>query len=267
MRVGSALAFGALLSLRAVPAVAAEYIPPPIMPIPDAWQGRSQAVIRVLDKLDAHVETLTLKAGDTGTYKSLSVTVRSCMDRPDGLPADSGAFVEIQDRHGDVQPFSGWTFSGEPAIGVFESPVYGVQLVTCQGDLVAPAAPPLPQPVPAPPDLLPSPPPVAAAPDAGTQDDGATDASAGDGGKTSSGGPSSSHVDDGSESPPPANAPAQDGAAPTAAAPADVTAPGSPPGSAQAPAGGDAAAPDPVYPAGPPASAAPAPAAPAAPPQ
>ncbi|WP_419730290.1 DUF2155 domain-containing protein [Lichenicola sp.] len=129
---------------------AAEYIVPPVMPVPTAWQGRSQAVVRVLDKLDAHVETLTLKAGDTVNYKSLSVTVRSCMDRPDGLPHDSGAYLDIQDRRGEVQPFSGWSFTGEPSIGVFESPIYGVQLVACGGDLVAPAAPPLPPPVPPP---------------------------------------------------------------------------------------------------------------------
>jgi hypothetical protein len=149
-----------VLSLGAIgTACAAEYVPPPIMPVPNAWQGRAQAVVRVLDKLDAHVETLALKAGETGSYKSLSVTVRSCMDRPDGLPRDSGAFLDIQDRRGAVPSFSGWTFSGEPSVGVFESPIYGVQLVTCQGDMVAPAAPPLPPPVPPPPSMMPNPPP------------------------------------------------------------------------------------------------------------
>ncbi len=153
---------------------AAAYVPPPIMPVPNAWQGRSQAVLRVLDKLDAHVETLTLKAGETGSYKSLSVTVRSCMDRPDGLPRDNGAFLDIQDhRAAEVAPFNGWTFSGNPSVGVFESPVYAVQLVTCQGDLVAPAAPPLPPPVPPPASMLPPPPPPAPPADA---DDGAADA-------------------------------------------------------------------------------------------
>ena len=159
--------------LAAQPSRAAEYVAPPIMPVPNAWQGRAQAVVRVLDKLDAHIETLTLKAGETGSYKSLGVTVRSCMDRPDGLPRDNGAFLDIQDhRAGDVPPFNGWTFSGDPSVGVFESPVYGVQLVTCQGDLVAPAAPPLPPPVPPPASMLPPP-----APPPADADDSSVDAS------------------------------------------------------------------------------------------
>lgn len=154
MRASFAPATLALLMVASWPAVAASYIAAPVMPIPTAWQGRSQAVVRVLDKLDAHIETLTLKAGETGTYKTLNVTVRSCMDRPDGLPRDAGAFLDIQDKRGEVQPFSGWTFAGEPSVGVFESPIYGVQLVTCQGELVAPMAPPLPTPAPPPPDMV-----------------------------------------------------------------------------------------------------------------
>ena len=154
MRILTGAMIAGLAIAATGPARGAQYIQPPIMPVPNAWQGRSQAVVRVLDKLDAHIETLTLKAGETGNYKSLSVTVRSCMDHPDGLPRDSSAYLDIQDRRGEVQPFSGWSFVDEPSIGVFESPIYGVQLVTCEGDLVAPAAPPLPPPVPPPPAMV-----------------------------------------------------------------------------------------------------------------
>ncbi len=155
----------AALLVAPASALGAEYVPPPIMPVPDAWQGRATGLVRILDKLDAHVEVLTLAAGQTGHYKSLSVTLRACMDRPDGIPHDSAAFLDVQDGHGNGQPFTGWTFANEPSIGVFESPVYGVQLVNCQGDKVAPLAPPLPTPVPAPPGLIRNtPPPV---PDAG----------------------------------------------------------------------------------------------------
>ncbi|NPD65453.1 DUF2155 domain-containing protein [Lichenicola cladoniae] len=177
MRVPFAPATLAVLVVASGPAVAASYIAAPVMPIATAWQGRGQAVVRVLDKLDAHIETMTLKAGETGTYKTLTVTVRSCMDRPDGLPRDSGAFLDIQDKRGDVQPFSGWTFAGEPSVGVFESPIYGVQLVTCQGDLVAPMAPPLPTPAPPPPDMVSSQSP--GDPSAGANDGGLTDADTG----------------------------------------------------------------------------------------
>ena len=154
-RTAGAAAAALLAAIPAVRAAAAEYVPPPILPVVSAWQGRAAAVIRILDKLDAHVETLTLQAGETGTYKSLGVTVRSCMDRPDGLPADSAAFLTVQDHHGEVPPFNGWTFAREPAIGVFESPIYGVQLAACDGAPVAPAAPPLPPQVPPPASLAP----------------------------------------------------------------------------------------------------------------
>ncbi len=220
---GTFLGLALLIGLLApVPGRAASYVTPPIMPIANAWQGRSQAVVRVLDKLDAHVETLTLKAGETGSYKSLSVTVRSCMDRPDGLPVENGAFLDIQDRRGGVQPFSGWTFSGQPSIGVFESPIYAVRLASCGGELVAPLAPPLPAPVPPPESMVSNPPAVPpsnpdAAPDAAgaaSGDDAAGDAA-----------PSAS----------------SSGGAPAADGPADVSSDGS-----------DAALPDPVYPTGPP---------------
>ncbi len=223
-----ALLVGAALVAAAPASRAAAYVPPPIMPVPNAWQGRSQAVLRVLDKLDAHVETLTLKAGETGSYKSLSVTVRSCMDRPDGLPRDSGAFLDIQDhRAAEVAPFNGWTFSGDPSVGVFESPVYGVQLVTCQGDLVAPAAPPLPPPVPPPAAMLPP-----AAPPADA-DDGAADAPA----IVTPQPPAASGASPGEGEAPPSDHPAQpdaQAAQPDAVypdgAPPPVSPPGPPPG-------------------------------------
>ena len=208
--------------------VAADYVPPPIMPIPTAWQGRAAAMVRILDKLDAHVETLTLRAGETGTYKSLAVTVRSCMDRPDGLPADSAAFLDIQDRHGDVRPFDGWTLAREPAIGVFESPIYGVQLASCDGEAVAPAAPPLPPPVPPPASLTPE------------------EAGAGAGDTAGSGGSSSSV--DGPQGPSVDVPEAGDGGPAPAAKPPVVQSPAAP---AEAPDGGGTQ-PDPVYPDGPP---------------
>lgn len=222
----AAVLAGLLLPPASVPGRAAEYITPPIMPVPTAWQGRAAAVVRVLDKLDAHVETLTLKAGETGSYKSLDVTVRSCMDRPDGMPADAGAFLDIRDQRGALPPFSGWSFSGEPSVGVFESPVYGVQLVGCQGDLVAPAAPPLPSPTP-PPDAMLQNPPDASPPTADGQPDATPDSSE--------------------------PAPAASGSSVDGSPPPDAR---TPPADAQ---GGDGnAPPDPVYPTGPP-PAAPAP--------
>ncbi len=250
--VGMLLAIQAAGSALAGRAAAAEYVVPPVMPVPTAWQGRAAAVVRILDKIDAHVNTLTLTAGETGSYKGLAVTVRSCMDRPDGLPTDAAAYLDIQDRHGDVPPFSGWTFSREPAIGVFESPIYGVQLQSCDGAAVAPMAPPLP---------LPAPPPDSAAPD---------DAAATGAANAPNAAGSSVSVDaqpGALPGAPPGSEPGDDAPRPEVTAPARPAPPGpmpragTPPGDAGP--DGDAGQPNPVYPDGPPS----APPAASAPPQ
>ncbi len=129
--------------MTAVPARAAELVAPPTLYPLDTWQGRAEAVVRVLDKLDAHTETLTIAAGQAGTYKSLTITVQNCLVHPPGLPPDAAASVAVQDRHPDTKPFAGWMFAAEPFVDIFESPIYGVQLVACAGGDVAPAAPPL----------------------------------------------------------------------------------------------------------------------------
>ncbi|MCQ8241694.1 DUF2155 domain-containing protein [Rhizosaccharibacter radicis] len=215
-----------LLAAGNVAASAAQYVPPPAMPVPNAWQGRSQGSIRVLDKLDTHVETLTLHPGEKATYKNLSVTLLACLDHPAGLPADSAAFLEIQDKRINAPPFRSWVFAAEPSLGVFESPVYGVGLIRCDGDLTAPAAPPLPAPPPPPAAFAPSAPDSTAPVSPGSPPDAPQGASSG----TSV---------DGQSGPPPST----DGEG------GDAT--GADPGS-HTQVDGDA--PDPVYPSGPPAA-------------
>jgi len=154
LRLGAA---AGLLALAGVSpsALAAHYVPPPQMPAPNTWEGRDEATVQLLDKLDADVRTVTVKVGADLSFKNLTITVRACLDHPPGVPEDNTAFLAIQDKRGTTPAFGGWMFSGEPSIGVYESPVYAVQLVSCGGQLVAPMAPPLP-PLPQPPaDLVP----------------------------------------------------------------------------------------------------------------
>ena len=135
------------LPLCTATALAAEPVTPPAMYPPETWQGRSAAIVRVLDKLDAHVETLTIPVGQSGSYKSLGIAIRRCLQHPPGLPPDSAAVLGVRDANAAAKPFEGWMFSAEPFVAVFESPVYGVQLVSCGGSDAAPAAPALPPPV------------------------------------------------------------------------------------------------------------------------
>lgn len=133
----------ALLAGLPACAHAAEWLAPPAMYPPDTWQGRSIATVRVLDKLDAHIQMLDIPTGQDVTYKSLTLHATSCLQRPPTLPADSAAWLEVHDAHEGMIPFQGWMAIAEPATGVFQNPLYDVQLAGCGGDAVAPVPPPL----------------------------------------------------------------------------------------------------------------------------
>lgn len=88
----------ALLALSVTSsALAAVGVAPPAMYPANTWQGRTQAVIRVLDRLDAHIETLTIPVGANASYRTLSVAVEACVSRPETLRADSGALLHLRD--------------------------------------------------------------------------------------------------------------------------------------------------------------------------
>ncbi|WP_308719484.1 DUF2155 domain-containing protein [Komagataeibacter xylinus] len=122
---------------------ATEWLARPAIYPPDTWQGRTVAVVRVLDKLDAHTELLNVPVGQDMPYKSLTLRATSCLQRPATLPADSTAWLDVHDAHEGMAAFQGWMAVAEPATGVFQNPLYDVQLVGCAGDNVAPMPPPL----------------------------------------------------------------------------------------------------------------------------
>lgn len=115
------------------PARAATVVPPPSMPAADAWVGRAQAQVRVLDKLDASISVVTLAPGEVAHVKSLSIRLGRCLSRPDGLPQDAAAWLEIDDQRPDTPTFANWLFVAEPSLVMFQNPVYGVTLVGCSG--------------------------------------------------------------------------------------------------------------------------------------
>ncbi|GLQ58821.1 DUF2155 domain-containing protein [Gluconobacter japonicus] len=126
-------------------AQAAVGVAPPAMYPADLWQGRTQAVIRVLNRLDAHIETLTVPVGGTATYGTLSVAVEACVSRPETLPADAGVLLHLRDTGDSARaPFDGWMLQNEPSVATYGSPLYDVRVVSCAGDKVAPDAGPLP---------------------------------------------------------------------------------------------------------------------------
>ena len=139
------VAAGALLPAMAWAQATA--LAPPAMYPPGTWQGKGTAVVRVLDKLDSHVEELKIPVGTAGHYKGLTVTAGRCLQRPPTLSPDAAAWLDIQDTLPNGAVFRGWMLAAEPSLGVFESPVYDVRMVQCEGEDTPPGLPPLPQPV------------------------------------------------------------------------------------------------------------------------
>ncbi|GBQ28288.1 hypothetical protein AA0472_2647 [Acetobacter estunensis NRIC 0472] len=128
------------------PALAAAPLAPPAMYPADTWQGRDTAVLRVLNRLDSHVQTLTVQAGSTTHYETLEIGVARCLQQAPTLRPDAAAWLDIQDTRPQGAVFHGWMLAGEPSVGVLESPIYDVRIVSCQGNEAPPPLPPLEQP-------------------------------------------------------------------------------------------------------------------------
>ena len=135
-----------LSALGIAPLCAAEPLAPPAMYPADTWQGKGTAVIRVLNRLDSHVETLTLPVGSAQHYEALDITVARCLLHAPTLRRDAAAWLDVQDRHEQGAVFRGWMLAAEPSLGVFESPIYDIRVVTCQGEDVPPVLPALEKP-------------------------------------------------------------------------------------------------------------------------
>lgn len=155
VRCSSLLVLGMLASAGCggqARAVGTPLAPPAVYPA-GVWQGKGTAVVRVLDRLDAHVEVLSVPVGGEAIhYKNLDIQARRCLQRPPTRAPDAAAWLEIQDTHPGGATFKGWMLAAEPGLGVLESSVYDVRMVGCTGDDVAPFLPLLPKPA-APPPL------------------------------------------------------------------------------------------------------------------
>ncbi len=90
--------------------------------------------VRVLDRVTARVEILSIKADETANYGSLNITARKCQTGNDPLEPDSMAYLEIDDTdaRGTVSRiFAGWMFAHSPSLSAMEHPVYDVWVESC----------------------------------------------------------------------------------------------------------------------------------------
>jgi hypothetical protein len=112
-------------------AALAETVTPPSLPPPDAWVPRQSGTLRVLNKLDSTVQSITLHVGETAKLQSLSITMQACEVRPQGLPEDATARVTVADSREGEPGFDGWILQKEPSVNMLEHPVYDIQLAGC----------------------------------------------------------------------------------------------------------------------------------------
>ncbi len=109
----------------------AETVTAPTLPSPDSWTPRQSGTLRVLNKLDSTVQTLDLHVGATAKLQTLSITLRACQVRPDGLPEDATAQLSVIDSREGEPGFEGWILEKEPSLNMLEHPVYDIQLKGC----------------------------------------------------------------------------------------------------------------------------------------
>ncbi len=103
----------------------------PAPEVPNIWLPAGIATLQALDKVNAQTSTLTVKVGQSATFGSLTITVKSCVVRPPDQPADAAAFVDVADSHPDSSGFSGWLLENEPSVSIMQHPIYDLRVAGC----------------------------------------------------------------------------------------------------------------------------------------
>jgi len=111
-------------------------VPPPAPDMtpeqrPNVWLPAGAAKLQALDKVNAQATAMSVKVGQSATFGSLTVTVRSCVVRPPDQPADAAAYLDVTDSHPDSPPFNGWLLWHEPAVSMMEHPIYDIRVAGC----------------------------------------------------------------------------------------------------------------------------------------
>ncbi len=105
------------------------YTPAP--PVPAVWQPGTDAVLQVLDKIDAQSSDLTVKVGNSVQYRSLTIAVRACDASTKDEKTDATAFLDITDSHPDEPSFHGWILKSNPSVSMLQHPIYDVRILAC----------------------------------------------------------------------------------------------------------------------------------------
>lgn len=98
---------------------------------PNIWVPEGVAKLQALDKINAQTSNLTIKVGQAATFKSLTITVKSCLVRPSDQPADAAAYLDVSDSRPDSPGFNGWMLEDEPSVSMMQNPIYDLRVTGC----------------------------------------------------------------------------------------------------------------------------------------
>jgi hypothetical protein len=99
--------------------------------------GNKVAVFTGLDKITGRIITFDVYTDETVQFGALRVTPRVCYTRPPTEPAQTDAFVEVDEITLDdkiQRVFTGWMFAASPGLNAVEHPVYDIWLNDCRQD-------------------------------------------------------------------------------------------------------------------------------------
>ncbi len=99
---------------------------------PDIWKAASGVDLVGLDKVSGRTTPLSGRTGQELHFGTLTVVARACVVRPPVVAPDAAAFLEITDMRTGSKPFRAWMLLSEPAVSVFEHPVYDIRFMGCR---------------------------------------------------------------------------------------------------------------------------------------
>ncbi|MGH7072334.1 MAG: DUF2155 domain-containing protein, partial [Acetobacteraceae bacterium] len=109
-------------AIPGLPSVGTAPAPPP----PPEWLPRHSAVLQIVEKIDATHRDLTVPVGGTAALGRLEIEVKACLVRPPGQERDAAAYLDIVGKDKAKPLFQGWMLAAEPAVSIFQDPIYDV---------------------------------------------------------------------------------------------------------------------------------------------
>lgn len=94
------------------------------------------AIFAGLDKITGRIISFEVAINETVQFGALQLTTRVCYSRPPTEPANSTAFIEVDEitfANEYRRIFGGWVFANSPGLRSVEHAVYDVWLTDCKG--------------------------------------------------------------------------------------------------------------------------------------